>query len=91
MLFEIDVIEAYYPNSIQTNIHDCGTKAEQYRKQHVEQFTPHFIDLRSKYHVFGMLWTPESIFFISMVNYRKHLLPPKAKYGFMNSGNVMGR
>lgn len=61
--FEIDVVEAHYPNKIQTNIHDCGTKSEQYRKQYAEKFTPQLADLYSKYHIYGLWWTPDTISF----------------------------
>lgn len=61
--FEIDVVEAHYPNSVQTNIHDCGTKTDKYRKQHAEQFVPQHKDLYDDFHVYGMWWTPETISF----------------------------
>lgn len=61
--FEIDVVEAHYPNKIQTNVHDCGTISDKYRVQDPKKFIPKVNNLSDGYHIYGMWWTKNKIYF----------------------------
>lgn len=61
--FEIDVVEAHYPNWMQTNIHDRGTKEKKYYKQNAKVINLEATDLYKKYHIYGLNWQKDRIEF----------------------------
>ena len=61
--FELDVVEAHFPNWIQTNIHDWGNRSHSFHKQKPKAFIPKVNNLFNEYHIYGILWTEEKINF----------------------------
>lgn len=61
--FEIDVVEAHYPNWMQTNIHDRGTKESKYLKQNAKIIHLKTKNLYDKYHIYGLNWQKDKIEF----------------------------
>ena len=60
--FEIDIVEAHYPNEIHTNVHDRGIRGRVPSKQNALLIKAKE-NLFSDFHVYGLNWTKDSLEF----------------------------
>ncbi|WP_300725328.1 glycoside hydrolase family 16 protein [uncultured Bacteroides sp.] len=60
--FEIDIVEAHYPNWIQTNVHDWGNRKVKYHKSAGEKYISSE-NLSDKFHVYGLEWNEKELNF----------------------------